>query len=115
MSSLSFDVKTYVVSQNAGPQGDPSLRATMNLELDGSATHVQANAILRFYVDGTPLQQNVAQDVVNRPVFYASYPYCQYAGVIDLLRNEKPVKFFFDQESGTAYVGTYSEKVGEGE
>ena len=53
--------------------------------------------------------------VSGNPIFYVNYRYEAYADVIDLLRNEKPIKLFFRDDNFAAYITTGAEAVGEGE
>lgn len=46
---------------------------------------------------------------------YARYGADQYTGVLDTLRNEKPVTFWWNAQTTGAYVGSGVEPVGEGE
>ena len=48
-------------------------------------------------------------------MFYVSYKYAQLANIIDLLRNEKPIRFFFADDTKASYLTTSDEPVGEGE
>jgi hypothetical protein len=48
-------------------------------------------------------------------MYYVSYRYSQLSNIVDLLRNEKPIKFFFRDDTMAAYLTTASEPVGEEE
>jgi len=48
----------------------------------------------------------------NFQVYYAAD---RYPTFIDLIRNEKPLYFYFNLENATSYITTSDEPVGEGE
>jgi hypothetical protein len=47
--------------------------------------------------------------------FYLHFAYGELAHVVDVLRNEKPVRFAFRDDTMTGYLTTSPEPVGEGE
>ena len=49
------------------------------------------------------------------PRYYARFRYESLRGIVDTLRNEKPVFFRFNNTSNTAFVTTGAEPVGEEE
>lgn len=111
MATTFVDVSTYVVFAYGGPTGNSGADATISLGVPN------AFAFLRFYPEGTPLPAN--STAIHQPsgktIFYVSYRYAQLANVIDLLRNETPIKFFFRDDTLAAYITTSNEPVGEGE
>jgi hypothetical protein len=110
MAMTFVDISTYLVFAYGGPNGNANADATISLGIPN------AFAFLRFFPEGVALPANSkATHVSGKPMFYVSYRYAQLANVIDLLRNEKPVKFFFNDATMAAYVTTSDEPVGEGE
>ncbi len=47
--------------------------------------------------------------------FTLYYKYAQYAGIVDMLRNEKPIHFIFREAQSYGYLSTSNEPVGEEE
>lgn len=110
MAITFVDISSYLVFAYGGPGGNSGASATVSLEIPN------AFAFLRFYPTGAAVPANSVQTHQNgRPMFYVNYRYEQFAGVIDLLRNEKPVKFFFRDDTKASYITTGTEPVGEGE
>jgi hypothetical protein len=104
------EVSTYKVFAYGGPEGNRGSDATISLGIpDGWA-------FLRYYPDGTALPPNSkTTHISGKPIYYASYRYSQLGNTIDLLRNEKPIWFFFRDDTMAAYLTTSSEPVGEEE
>ena len=78
----------------------------------------QAVAFLNFYPDSTatPLPDNSMNIQNGEKVYIASFRQSWFAAAIDLLRNELPITFWFDETTKEAIVGTSTqEPVGEGE
>ena len=110
MAITFVDVSTYLVYVYGGPDGNAGVATSINLGIPN------ASAYLEFYPDGKPLPPNhITIDSGGKPIFYVSYRYEQLANVIDLFRNEKPIKFFFRDDNMAAYVTTAAEPIGEGE
>jgi len=71
-------------------------------------------AILKF-VNGE-LGENSHTDTVNNHSKYLLYfDANRFSAFIDILRNEKPLFFYFDYDSNQGYITTSDEPVGEGE
>ncbi|MBZ4423135.1 hypothetical protein [Myxococcus sp. RHSTA-1-4] len=70
-------------------------------------------AYLYFIAEGAPLSQNRKRSGEN--VFDIFFRMYSWAHLVDLLRNEKPVYFFFDDSLSTASLGPEREPVGEEE
>lgn len=104
------EVSTYKVFAYGGPEGNRGADATISLGIpDGWA-------FLRFYPDGNVLPPNSkTTHMSGKPIYYVSYRYSQLSDTIDLLRNEKPIWFFFRDDTMAAYITTSSEPVGEEE
>ena len=111
MAFTFVDVSTYLVFSYGGPDVNSGADASISLGIPN------AFAFLRFYPEGVALPPNskAIHAPTGRPIFYVSYRYAQLGNVIDLLRNEKPIKFLFDDASLAAYITTSDEPVGEGE
>lgn len=63
-----------------------------------------------FYQDGGALPES--RDAGGRVGL--AYPWSYFAKVIDILRNEKPIYFGFNDSSKVGYITTQEEPVGEG-
>ena len=110
MATTFVNVTTYHVFAYGGPGGNSGADATVSLGI------ANAYAFLRFFPEGTALPANSKTTHANgKPIFYVNYRYVQLANVVDLLRNEKPVSFFFRDDTLMAYITTGNEPVGEGE
>ena len=110
MAITFVDVSTYLVFSYGGPNGNGGADAAISLGIPN------AFAFLRFYPEGTPPPPNSRiTHFSGQPIFYVSYRYAQFSNVLDLLRNEQPIRFFFRDETLAAYVTTSNEPVGEGE
>jgi hypothetical protein len=110
MAITFVDVSTYLVFSYGGPGGNSGADAAISLGIH------DAFAFLRFFPEGSPLPPNSkATHSSGQPIFYVSYRYAQFENVVDLLRNEKPIRFFFRDETLISYITTSDEPVGEGE
>lgn len=110
MSLLSYDVSTYLVFLYSGPEGNSGAMATVFLGIEN------AKVYLRFYPDNTTLPQSTSgTHVEGDPLYHVSYHYSQLSNVIDILRNEQPVRFNIREDNLDAYLATGHEDVGEGE
>ena len=95
-----------------GPDGNNGANATIWLRFEGSPAFVW----LRFYPVGYSLPPNYeAESSGGDPIYYVSYRSGEYSKVLDLLRNESPVYFYWSDETEMAYVRSGGEDVGEGE
>jgi hypothetical protein len=107
MPTTFVEVATYKVFAYAGPIGNAGVEASISLGIaDGFA-------FLNFFPEGMPLPPN--RKSLPGPFFYVSYRSAQLGPILDLLRNEKPVRFFFRDETLVAYLTTADEPVGEEE
>jgi hypothetical protein len=110
MAITFVEVSRYTVFAYGGPAGNGGMDALISLSIPN------AFASLRFYPEGTPLPPNsVTTHISGVPMFSVSYRYAQFANVLDLLRNEKPISFFFRDDNLGSYITTSNEPVGEGE
>ena len=110
MAITFVNVSTYLVFAYGGPGGNSGADASISLGIPN------AFAFLQFYPEATSLPPNSkATHASGKPIFYVSYRYAQLPNVLDLLRNEKPIKFLFRDDNLTSYITTSDEPVGEGE
>lgn len=72
-------------------------------------------ATLFFYRDGVTIPSNSSVTSGGVTIPYIRFGQAQYRDCIDLLRNEKPVYFQWDDASKGAMLATGSEPVGETE
>ena len=113
MANYSYTVDSYVVFLYGGPDGNSGADATVSLTVSGGDP---AYVFLRFYPDGADLPDNIQTTHRNgNLMFYLSYRYDQLSNAIDILRNESPIRFFFNGTSNAGYIATGSEAVGDGE
>jgi len=69
--------------------------------------------VLKFTRDLS--RKNVVVDDGKKKVFYVYLRVEKYPAYIDIMRNEKPLFFYYDLFKDTAYITTSDEPVGEGE
>ncbi len=110
MATTFVNVSTYLVFAYGGPNGNDGADATISLGIPN------AFAFLKFYPESVALPANSkGTHMSGKPIFYVNYRYAQFQNVLDLLRNEKPIKFFFRDDTMASYITTSDEPVGEGE
>lgn len=83
---------------------------------DTNSIHIKlksGKAILRF-IKGR-LKKNKITAAGKQNLYESFYPMDSYMAHIDLLRNEKPLFFFFSELDNSSYITTSDEPVGEGE
>jgi hypothetical protein len=117
MGYIYANVSQYLVSSYGGPNGDTS-SAHGFAGADAVIRLVMASesAFLFFYREGMTLPENRRITYSGgRSAYYVSYRWSQFTSVIDLLRNEKPIQFFFRDGDRQAYISTSAEPVGEAE
>ena len=78
-----------------------------------SLAGVFGRASLWFLPDDAPLPDNRKRS--NQEVFDVYYPMAAWAAILDVLRNETPVHFNYQDTSNAAQIYTGSEPVGEEE
>ena len=71
-------------------------------------------AILKF-VEGELGQNSYTETVNNHSTYVMYFKASRFSAFIDILRNEKPLYFYFDLEGNQGYITTSDEPVGEGE
>ena len=110
MASAFLKVSTYKVFLYGGPDGNGGASATVSLGVP------DAYVALRFYPDGATVPPNsMSSHRGGDPMYYVNYAYDQLANMVDILRNEKPISFYWNDTTNSAYVTTANEPVGEGE
>ena len=110
MAHIFVEVSNYQVVCYGGPDGNGGVDATVALGIPN------AWAFLRFYPEGSTVPPNyVSTHGSGQKLYYVNYRYAQFGNVIDLLRNEKPIRFFFRDDTMAAYITTSKEPVGEEE
>src|SRR5262245_3596798 len=73
-------------------------------------------AILWFHRDSTTaVPANASYASGSGTVYYARFRQAEFHDAIDLLRNEKPVFFQYNDTTNGAFLATGGEPVGEGE
>ena len=70
-------------------------------------------AIMRFVDQDLP--DNQLDHVGNKNIYYVYYHTTNYLAAIDLLRNEKPLFFYYNHDNHESYITTSNEPVGENE
>jgi hypothetical protein len=108
---VQLEVSDYQISHYGGENGSFGQRAIIMLVVLGHPL-----AYLCFYPDNVNLPKNRILNAGSEHRYYVNFPYYQYAGVIDLLRNEKPIGFSFRNDDLVGSISTWHpEPVGEGE
>lgn len=74
-----------------------------------------ASVYINFYSEGTTLQENQSPVVNGNQHVYLYHYYSDYPNMLDLLRNEKPINFFYRDDARVGYLTTSKEPIGEGE
>lgn len=111
-TTFSARVLKYGVMLYGGPDGNNGATSTVWLRFEDS----KAFAWLRFYPMGYSLPPNYeSESSSGDAIYYVSYRSGDHAKVVDLLRNEEPIRFYWDDESEIAYLRSGAEDVGEGE
>ncbi len=98
------NVTQYHVLTYGSPDGYQNCRAQI--------TPYDGNTVLgyiRFHDPGMP----VPSDQQSGNMITMHLPTAMFENVLDVLRNEKPINYYF--ASGHAFLGTSTEPVGEGE
>ena len=124
MAYIYANISSYFVWCHAGPNGltgsahgNDGADAKIRLVLENGES-----AFFFFYRDGVALPPN--QRILyssGRSAYYVTYRWPQFASIIDLLRNEKPLTFFFRDSvrdgvpANEATLSTSAEPVGEEE
>lgn len=108
MPVILTDVTHYNLVINGGPNGSNGFDAAIGL------TTAEGNVSMRFFPEGAVIPANSRSTLGGKPFFIVNLRYAQFAPSIDLLRNEKPVRFTFDDSTLLANISALNEPVGEG-
>ena len=109
MAFISANVTQYSVKLPAQANNRSRYEAVIYL------TTSAGTAFLYFYPNDTALPDNRIRIQHGRPTYYVYYHNNHLSEVISNLRNERPISFFFNEESRYSTIRTGSESVGEGE
>ena len=110
MDTLTGKIEKYWAHLQAGPikKKDMKPRAIIRCYNDVGLV-LEAN----FYSGKKNIPENYYS--INSKLVYLRYPMSMYGHVIDLLRNEKPIYFRYNELSKIGFIRTDKEPVGEGE
>ena len=110
MAGIFKEISIYQVLGHSGPDGDGLAEASILLTLP------DAFGYMDFYRDGITLPPNKEEvHPTGVPFYRTRYRLAQFGNVVDILRNEKPVFLFFEDETLQAYITTGAEPTGEAE
>jgi hypothetical protein len=98
-------IASYNYQFHGGPNGYAGNRAIIRLvDVDGNQA---------AYIHFIPSGQSIPNDINSPPWPRMYMPETALPAVIDMLRNEKPIYFYFAASSGFLHTGT--EPIGEAE
>lgn len=75
---------------------------------------IPSGHIFLWFINGN-LPVNDVEDIGNKRVLNCYFRASRYPHFIDILRNEKPLFFYYNKDDKTCYITTSDEPVGEGE
>ncbi len=75
---------------------------------------IPSGIILLWFINGE-LEPNHVEEIKGHRVLNCYFRAERYPDFIDILRNEKPLFFYYNREDTTCYITTSDEPVGEGE
>jgi len=101
------EFKKYKVSLFSGG-GANALGATVSIKLKN-------NSKALFSFKSGRLRKNKVNSKGNSKIYEIFVPYERYSAFIDILRNEKPLFFYYNLSDNVSYITTSDEPVGEGE
>lgn len=102
---MSTEIKKYHILVYGGPDGYQTNRSQIALY----GANGKTAAFLRFNDPG----MNFESDSEAKGIIRMHLPSTMFDGVLDVLRNEKPVYIYFAQ--GRGFLSTSKEPIGEGE
>lgn len=70
-------------------------------------------AVIRFV--NSDLPENSMEVIGSKNIYHVYYQLNMYPYVIDILRNEEPLFFYYNHDNHESYITTGDEPVGEGE
>lgn len=94
-----------------------TLYSNTNDNHESYAIHLKVpsgEAVFKF-VDGELGPNSHLETVNNHSKYCLYFKSDRFASFIDILRNEKPLFFYFDKDINQGYITTSDEPVGEGE
>jgi len=100
------EFKKYKVSLFSGG-GANALGATISIQLK--------NGKALFSFKSGRLRKNKVNTKGSAKDYEIFVPYERYSAFIDILRNEKPLFFYYNLTNNVSYITTSDEPVGEGE
>jgi hypothetical protein len=105
------EIATYSVSLVSRADDTAVPVAVIHARTDGTPSH---DVYLRYYAGSQrpPNRKVVTGETI---MYMVSCRYDQLAPAVDLLRNEKPMFFKYDEDAAAAHLATSDEPVGEGE
>lgn len=112
MAWTSFTVEKYEVNSVAhNTEGYPGVYGYIRLYWEG-----KQRATLWFYRDGvSPIAANASFSSGGSTNYYGRFGQAQFRDCVDLLRNEKPAFFQWNDTTKGAFLSTGQEPVGETE
>jgi len=75
---------------------------------------IPSGNIILWFINGI-LKSNEINHIGSKRVLNCYFRAERYPDFIDILRNEKPLFFYYNQDDKTCYITTSDEPVGEGE
>lgn len=84
-----------------------------NIEAGVEIALPDGKAILRFVKSDLP--HNSMETIGSKNIYYIYYHMDMYANIIDILRYEEPLYFYYNHDNHESYITTGDEPVGEGE
>lgn len=84
-----------------------------NIEAGIEVPLPDGKAIIRFVKKDLP--ENSKEVMGSKNIYYVYYHIDMYPHIIDILRYEEPLFFYFNHDNQESYITTGDEPVGEGE
>ena len=110
-----FNVTDYNIQIHTNVNNPVAYQAFFGLNLVDTSGGTRAVAFLSFYPDTiTAIPSNSVGTQGGMKVYSANFSVSWFAIIGDLLRNEKPLTFWFDEASLECLLGTGQEPVGAG-
>jgi len=109
MPYVTKPVDTYVLYYLSSSGGGPQVGVPQLAEIDCFSRQAGRSGILYFFPNGASLPPNA--NTING--IYIYYHLSQFNDVITILREEKPLTLWFNEDNKVAYVATSSESIGQ--
>lgn len=111
MALVTTEIKFYSVKFSSGTKNPEPCNAIVYL-----ATHSTYGAIMLYFMpDAVALPTNYTERKEKDKLYHVYYHEKDMWLILDMLRNERPVFFFFNEANNVAGVRSGSEPVGETE